>query len=207
MTQYLSQGSLAQLLLRAFLWGVMLGIVYSVFGIRRAAFQKLRIPWVIGAILLHTEDLLFCIAGAAGLSILYFATTRGVLRGMAIPVLGLGILTWRLSGGRLVEVCTDAILRLLARSCRWIAKRIFVPLYSLLQTFCRRVQKRITDCRQHRFNRKLNRISQTATLRYNEALKAACLVGTLPDPWGKQNRGKRSRKNVRQKRNRKESSK
>lgn len=207
MTQYLSQGSLAKLILLAFLWGVMLGIVYSVFGIRRAAFQRLRISRVIGAVLLHAEDFLFCITGAAGLSILYFATTRGVLRVMAIPALGLGILAWRLSGGRLVEICTDAILRLLARICRWIGKRILAPLGRFFQTLYQSLQKWIAAGRQRRYHRKLIRLSHTATLRYSEALMAACLVGTLPDPIGKLHRGKHSHKNVKQKRNRKESSK
>ena len=205
MTQYLSQGSLALLILRAFLWGVVLGTVYSVFGIRRAAFRKLRIPRVIGATLLHIEDFLFCVMGAVGLTVLYFATTRGVLRVMAIPVLGMGILAWRLTGGRLVEICTDAILRLLARICRWILRHILAPIGCALQKFCRRMYAVIAAYRERQYNRKLIRISKKVTLRYSVALSAACKVGTLPEFDGRVRRGKsRSPSAHRSKRKRKD---
>lgn len=207
MTQYLSQWSLALLVLRAFLWGMVLGAAYSVFGIRRAAFRKLHVPRVIGATLLQIEDFLFCIMGAVGLSILYFATTGGVLRVMAIPALGLGLLLWRLTGGRLVEICTDAILHLLANICRWILRRIFAPIGRTLQKFCRRMSQRMVAFRERQYHRKLIRISKKITPRFDAALSVACLAGTLPDSGGRPNRRDRFPKIHQKKRKRKESSK
>ena len=197
MTQYLSQGSLALLIWRAFVWGVMLGAVYSVFGIRRAAFQRLRIPRPMGAVLLHTEDFLICITGAVGLSILYFATTNGVLRVMAIPILGFGLFSWRKTGGRLVEICTDAILHLLAATFRWMHRRILAPIGRSICKAYRRIRDRNRARRERRYLQKLTRVSRKMTQRYQVALSAACGVGQLPLPEKRLKRCKSTSKRYR----------
>ncbi|MBO5778507.1 MAG: spore cortex biosynthesis protein YabQ [Clostridia bacterium] len=181
MTQYLSQGSLLLLTLRAFLWGVMLGAVYSVFGIRRTAFHRLRIPRLIGALLLHIEDFLICITGAVGLSILYFATTQGVLRIMAIPMLGLGIYLWRFTCGRLIKICTDAILDLLAYLLRFIYRHLIAPVGRATHSVYLYLRDRLIARRRRCYSKKLTKMSHTVTLRYGVALSAACGRGTLPE--------------------------
>jgi hypothetical protein len=205
-TQYLSQGSLWLLVLRAFLWGVMLGAIYSVFGIRRTAFHRLRIPRLIGAVLLHMEDFLFCIAGAVGLSILYFATTNGVLRIMAIPMLGLGIYLWRLTGGRLIKICTDAILHLLATLVRFIYQRLLAPIGRALHRVFLRLHDNAIARRRRRYYKKLTRMSKAITLRYATALSAACERGTLPEKspgrWQSCNRPPKRHRRTKKERNR-----
>ena len=195
MTQYLYQESLTLLWLRAILWGAMLGAVYSVFGIRRAAFQRLRFPRIIGSICLQVEDFLIFVVGALGLCILYFTTTRGILRLMAIPALALGILAWRLSGGRLVTLCTDAILNLLARLCRWIYRHLLSPIARWIKRRWRWILAKRKSAKQRRQDRKLEAMARKLTSRYQRALTAACLVGTLPilDKWarGKERMDKR----------------
>ncbi len=185
MTQYLSQGSLLLLILRAFWLGVALGAIYSVFGIRRAAFHRLRIPRPFGTVLLHVEDFLICVTGAVGLSILYFATTNGVLRIMAIPMLGLGICLWRLTGGRLIKICTDAILNLLAYLIRLIHRRLIAPVGHAIRRLYLRLHDSAIARRRLRYYKKLTRMSKTTTLRYATALSAACGRGKLPEksPW------------------------
>ncbi|MBQ7325537.1 MAG: spore cortex biosynthesis protein YabQ [Clostridia bacterium] len=200
MTQYLYQESLTLLWVRAILWGAMLGAAYSVFGIRRAAFQRLRIPRIIGSICLQVEDFLIFVVGALGLCILYFTTTRGVLRLMAIPAIVLGILAWRLSGGRLVTLCTDGILNLLARLCRWTERRILSPIGICIRRRWRWIVAKRKAAKQRRQARKLEALARKLTPRYQRALSAACLAGTLPtlDRWtrGKEKMGKRiARKN------------
>ncbi|MBQ8289019.1 MAG: spore cortex biosynthesis protein YabQ [Clostridia bacterium] len=182
MTQYLSQESLALLLFRAFLLGMMIGAVYSLFSIRRAAFLKLHIPRAASAILLHLEDFLVCVAAGAMLSILYFATTSGVLRLMAIPALGVGILLWRLTAGRLITVCTDRILHLLAVLCRWILRRILSPIGRAVQSTVRRLRRHFAAGWERRFYRRLARQAKQITLRYGAALTASAGRGTLPTP-------------------------
>ena len=183
--------------MRAFLWGVVVGGMYSVFGIRRAAFMKLHSPRWISSILLHIEDFLICVTGAGGLSILYFATTRGVLRIMAIPCLGLGSLLWRLSGGRLVTICTDAILDLLAKMVRWIFQTVFAPIGRGLKSICQRIGGAIANRSYRRYLRKLNRIAAKETLRYPKALTAACLIGQLPDFHGRGAQRRLQKKRIR----------
>ena len=180
-------------------------MLYSVFGIRRAAFERLHIPRWISSAVLHVEDFLICITGGVGLSILYFATTRGVLRIMAIPLLGLGVLIWRLTGGRLVTVCTDAILNLIAAILRWLFRRILTPIGRVMKRICQRIGRAIARQREKRYVRHLERMARRETLRYSKALETACLSGHLPD--GKCRRGQtvRSVKHKSTKRIRKES--
>ena len=194
MTQYLSQESLAVLLLRAFLLGLLIGAVYSLFSIRRAAFLKLHVPRIPSAILLHLEDFLICIAAGAMLSILYFATTSGVLRLMAIPALGVGILLGRLTAGRLIATCTYRILHLLAILCRWILRRILRPIGRAVQNAVRRLHRHAVARRERRFYRKLERQAKKITLRYGAALAAAAGHGTIPTPH-LQRRSAKSRPN------------
>jgi hypothetical protein len=194
-TQYLSQGGLTLLLVRAILWGAVLGAGYSVFGIRRVAVEKLRIPRLIGSICLQVEDFLICVAGGAGLCILYFATTQGVLRIMAIPALGLGILAWRLSGGRLVTICTDRILYLLARMVRLIVRYIVSPIGRWGKLFGRWIARRAAEAHRRRYQQRLAAMAKKITPRYQRALCEACLVGALPDPRDRlcrKGKGKRS---------------
>lgn len=188
MTQYLSQQRLLSMLIGAAVLGVLLGAVYSLFGIRRTAFRKMHVPRIASALLLHLEDFLFCIAGAVSLTVLYFATTNGVLRLMAIPALGVGFLCWRLTGGRLIQVCTDRILRCLARICRAIHRRVLAPIGVAVQKAIRRMRERYAARRKRRFLRKLTRAARKMTLRYEAALVSAAGKGSLPDLDGGRSR-------------------
>lgn len=182
MTQYLSQGSLALLLLCAFLLGLLIGAVYSIFAIRRAAFLKMHVPRVALAILLHLEDFLICVAAGVSLSIVYFATTGGVLRLMAIPALGVGILLWRLTAGRLIVACTDRILHLLAVLCKWILRRLLSPMGRSVCRIARSLHLRAQARRERRFAQKLAKKAKKMTIRYRAALVSAAEQGGFPDP-------------------------
>ena len=171
MTQYLSQGSLALLLWRAFWLGAAIGALYSVFGIRRAAFQQWRLPRLLSVILLHLEDFLLCVAGGALLSVLYFATTRGVVRWMAIPALGAGIWLWRRTLGRWIDSGTRRILAGLAWLYRLLLRRLLAPIGRLIQRY-----------EDRRFYRRLQRKSRAVTARYKIALEFALRQGRLPAP-------------------------
>ena len=180
MTQYLSQESLAWLLWCAFLLGLLLGAVYSLFAIRRAAFLRLHIPRVVSALFLHLEDFLLCTAAGVLLSVLYFATVSGVLRLMALPVLIIGLILWRLTAGRLIAACTDRILHLLAALCRWIVRRILAPIGHALRRAYGKLCRLVSMRRERRFRRRLARRAKRITLRYRAALLAAAEQGTLP---------------------------
>lgn len=182
MTQYLSQESLALLLWCAFLLGLLLGAVYSLFAIRRAAFLRLHIPRVVSALFLHLEDFLLCTMAGVLLSVLYFATVSGVLRLMALPALIIGLILWRLTAGRLIAACTDRILHLLAVLCRWILRRILAPIGRALRRAFSRLCRYAAMRRERRFRRRLARRAKRITLRYRAALLAAAEQGTLPPP-------------------------
>ena len=180
MTQYLSQGSLALLLWRAFWLGVGIGAVYSVFGIRRAAFAKWKLPSILSALLLHLEDFLLCVSAGALLSVLYFATVSGVVRLMAIPALGVGIGVWRCTAGRLIAFCTDRILHFLAVVYRWILRRLLTPVGHLIARLLLGICRRYANRREQRFLRRLAKQSEKITRRYTEALTVAAGQGRLP---------------------------
>lgn len=188
MTQYLAQKSLAILLGRAFLLGVFTGAVYSLFGIRRAAFRKLRIPSVISGLLLHLEDFLICVCTAILLSVLYFATTSGVLRLMAIPALAGGLIVWRLTAGRVITASTDRILRLLERLfrriVRWCAKWIVRPIGRFGKKRYDKLRAAFTALARRRRERRQMRSARRMTKRYRTALVAAAAQGMLPTAEG-----------------------
>ena len=173
MTQYLSQGSLALLLWRAFGLGVAIGALYSLFGIRRAAFQEWRFPKLLSATLLHLEDFLLCVAGGALLSVLYFATVSGVVRLMALPALAVGIGLWRTTVGKWIDYSTRRILAGFSWLYRLLQRRLLAPIGRLVYGALCRYRKR-------RFYRSLERQSRKMTLRYQAALEFALRQGRLP---------------------------
>ncbi len=190
MTQYLSQWALLRLLWYAAWLGVLLGAIYSLFLIRRAAFERLHIPRILGAILLHAEDFVICMTGGVLLSVLYFAVTDGVLRLMALPALGMGLCLWRITAGRLIAACTDRILQGLARLGRFIGRRFLFPIGRWMGRVAGRLQGRWRAVCLRRKNRRLERQARAQTLRYRKALTAALAKGTLPSP----HRGKKASK-------------
>lgn len=194
MTQYLPQESLALLLLRAFLLGLFIGAVYSLFGIRRAAFVQMHIPRSLGAILLHLEDFLICSFSGVLLSVLYFATTGGVFRLMAIPALVGGLILWRITAGRLIAACTQRILHLLATLCRWMFRHILSPIGRAVRgrVFC--LHRWLLSRRERRLYRRLDRKAARTTLRYRAELLRSTEQGKLPTPDLRKNNTKRRSK-------------
>lgn len=180
MTQYLSQQRLLSLLLSSILLGIALGAVYQVFLIRRAGFRQLRIPRIPSLIVQNTEEFLFCVGAGAAVTILYFACSNGVVRLMAIPAMAGGFFLWRMTLGRLVNACTDAILRLLSAICRWIYRQIAAP----IGRFCRRMIGRliasVTARRKKRCVRRLRKRAKKETRIYQTRLLRAARQGTLP---------------------------
>lgn len=180
MTQYLSQQSLLSLLLSAVLLGILLGAVYQVFLIRRAGFRQLKIPRIFSVVLQNAEEFLFCIGAGAAVSVLYFACSNGVVRLMAIPAMAGGFFLWRMTLGRVVNACTDAILRALAAICRWIRKRIFAPLGRLVRRIIDAISARIAIRRKKRRAKRLCKIAKKETRIYRAALLRAAGRGSLP---------------------------
>lgn len=178
MTQYLSQLSLARLLAASLLLGIGLGLVYDLFRIRRLAFSSRLLPkkqapralTLLDRFLLHGEDLLFGLIAGVATAILYFALSRGRLRLMAIVGEGIGFLLYRASLGRLVMLCADSILRVIARICRSIARYLIRPPIRLLRRLtaavCRRIRHRWGQMKEKR----LLRIGGREATAYTEAL-------------------------------------
>lgn len=180
MTQYLSQQRLLALLLSAILLGIALGAVYQVFLIRRAGFRQLKIPRIPSVILQNAEEFLFCIGAGVAVSVLYFACSNGVVRLMAIPAMAGGFFLWRMTVGRVVNACTDAILRLLAAICRWIRKRILAPIGRLFQRIGIRFSTSITMRQKKHRARRLCKKAKKETRIYRVALLRSARQGSLP---------------------------
>ncbi len=177
------------LLLWSMIWGVTLGVIHSAVYVRRAAGDRFGCPKLLAAILLHIEDFLLCVTGAAGLSVLYFATVLGVLRLMALPAVLGGFLLWRRTGGRMIEALTDQILSWMERLTKLIVRRLLSPIGRWLKKRWDHLCRRVHTVTQKAYLRYLTHSAQRVTRRYLYPQK----LGRLPSPY--KNLRKRGTKN------------
>lgn len=182
MTQYLSQQRLLALLLAAFCFGIAIGAVYQVFLIRRAAFEQMRVHRIVSVLWLNAEDFLFLVAIGCCVAVLFFAMSNGVLRLMAFPAMGCGVLLWRLTLGRLIGICTQRILCGIAWVLHRLKERILRPLWRRLSGALRRLWRRIADCHQRFKDRRLWAMAKKETERYTRSLTRAMAMGNFPHP-------------------------
>ena len=132
MTQYLYQQQLLSLLFWASVLGIAVGALYQICLIRRTAFDVMGIPKQLAVVWMNLEDFLVLLLVGGAVSILFYAKSYGVIRWMAIPALGAGLLFWRMTAGIWIDRCTHRILHLLAMLLRRIYVGLLSPLGRLL---------------------------------------------------------------------------
>lgn len=192
MTQYLSQLSLARLLAASLLLGLALGLLYDVFRIRRLAFRKKEktsikqvpkhrrfgsLSTLLTVLLFHIEDIFFGITAGVATAILYFALSMGQVRLMAIFGEGLGFLLYRLTLGRLIMACADAILRFLAWILHLLTRFIILPPLRLLKRLAVTLAAALNSCLAKQRDRRLFRMGNREATEYAERLERLASVG------------------------------
>ncbi len=196
MTQYLSQLMLAKLLGASLLLGIGFGVLYDLFRIRRAAFEKLHLTQrFLSKLLLHTEDLLFGLTAGVSTAILYFALSMGRIRLMAILGEGVGFLLYRQTVGRLVMACTDQILRLLSWVFRQIARWIILPPFRFAKRTAIAWRVRFSGLVSNWRTKRLHACSQTETVRYVKTLRSLAAVGFHEQSLARQKKRRRLERN------------
>ena len=190
MTQYLSQQRLLDLLIGALLLGFAVGAVYQIFLIRRAAFAKLRIPRLLSVLWLNLEDFLFLLAVGSAMTVLFYAVVGGVLRLMAIPMLGLGLLGWRITLGRLIGKATDWILAMLAQIVGWIYSVLLRPIGRRILAIFRGLWRCWADQIDRRRQARMWKQAAMETARYGDWLERVLQTeGRLPVENKRKNKG------------------
>lgn len=180
MTQYLSQQSLLALLLWAFALGIGTGALYQLCLIRRAAFAVLKMPRILSVLWLNLEDFVISIGLGCALSILFFGFSNGVVRWMALPAAGAGVLLWRKTAGRLVDRCTWRILDCLARILRWCRGHLLSPVWQLICRADRKLRSKIGDWHEGRRQKRLWKLAKRETLAYSDRLVNGIRDSGLP---------------------------
>lgn len=179
MTQYLSQLALARLYAASLFLGIALGMLYDLFRIRRIAFRHLmmkragasdRRPMLSAQLLVHIEDALFGVTAGVATAILYFAFSMGQVRIMAMLGEGAGFILYRLTLGKLVMACADAILRFLAAVFKVIVRLLILPPLRVLGRMIDAISAALLRTYRKLRERRLTRIGSKEALCYAQYL-------------------------------------
>jgi len=148
-----SREAFLPLLLLSFLAGGLLAAVYDLLRIRRVAFRLPtgRADGVEGkggggffgalrrnlkrtdTLLCFFEDIAFCLFGTVVLILMDFKLHYGIPRWYSYAAVVGGFALWRVTLGRLIMSCSEAIVRFLLRMARWIKRRLLLPALRLLK--------------------------------------------------------------------------
>ena len=147
----LSQKTIFELLLKAYLLGVALGFFYDgirfvkmLCGVRygtkilaakeatkRAEAEKVKTPRVKAVFLYAVTfifDLIFWVAFGISAVLLFYNVSGGVFRASALPAMLGGLFLYYISLGRLMLALSARLVILLRKICRFALKILFVPL-------------------------------------------------------------------------------
>ena len=149
----------------AFLLGFAIGAVYQVCRIRRAAFAEISIPRWIAVIWLNLEDFFFLLAVGCAVTILFYALSGGVVRLMVFPAMGLGLLTWRKTLGRLIDGVTRQILRLLSWIFHWIVAKVVRPIGNRVRSTLQGILRWVEAKRKRAWEKRMWKQAEKETLR------------------------------------------
>ncbi len=97
------QGETLLLILRSFLSGAMLGVLYDIFStlLKDPPVDSKKIIRILFSCLIFVFDFLFCLCcGATALLLMYYSN-RGFFRAIILPIMFLGFICFRISLGRL----------------------------------------------------------------------------------------------------------
>lgn len=136
----LSQGLILSLLVKAFFTGAFLGVLYE--GVRIAKMLlgiggggRVRKP--LSAIFLFFTDLLFCLMFAFCAMLLTYNISGGIFRCSVYFSMGVGLILYRQTVGRLTERIERVITRAIRKLIRAILRLAFIPMRAIFSLLCK----------------------------------------------------------------------
>ena len=136
----LSQELILSLIIKSFLTGVALGVIYE--GVRIAKMllgigQDGRVRKIFSHVFLFFTDLCFCLIFAFCSILLTYNINGGVFRGCVYLCMGLGIVVYRLTLGRLTEKLERWITGIIRKLIDVIIRLTLVPIRVIFSLVCR----------------------------------------------------------------------
>lgn len=146
----ISREAFLPFLVCTFLIGILLGAVYEIFRIRRAASRKAgkrRLDFVLTLL----EDVLFCLFASVALILATYKLYFGIPRWYAYVSVALGFFLWQKTVGRLIMKLSDKIIDVIAHLISLIKRKALTPMRSGIK----KITEKITaKCRFHKIKRK-----------------------------------------------------
>ena len=136
----LSQELILSLIIKAFLTGVALGVIYE--GVRIAKMllgigQDGRVRKVFSHVFMFFTDLGFCLLFAFCAILLTYNISGGVFRGCVYLCMGLGLIIYRLTLGRLTERIELYLTGIIRKMIKSIIRLALVPIRAIFSLYCR----------------------------------------------------------------------
>ncbi len=137
----LSQELILSLIIKAFLIGVALGVLYETVRIAKMLLgvgeEGGRIKRIASVIFLFLTDLIFCLLFASSAILLTYNIGGGVFRGCVYLCMGVGLILYRVSVGRLIEKAERFVTSIIKRVLRKTVKIALVPIRAIFSLYCR----------------------------------------------------------------------
>ena len=136
----LSQELILSLIIKAFLTGVVLGLLYEAVRIAKMLLgvgQEGKIRRIISFTFLFCTDIAFCLLFASSAILLTYNIGGGVFRGCVYLAMGGGLMLYRLTVGKLTEKPERAITTAIKKTLRKILKVALVPIRAIFSLYCR----------------------------------------------------------------------
>ena len=136
----LSQELILSLIIKAFLTGIVLGLLYEAVRIAKMLLGVGgggRIRKIASGVFLFFTDVCFCLLFASSAILLTYNIGGGVFRGCVYLAMGGGLMLYRLTVGKLTEKPERAITTVIKKMLRKILKVALVPVRAIFSLYCR----------------------------------------------------------------------
>ncbi len=99
--------------------------------------QGARVRRILSGVFLFVTDMCFCLFGASAAILLTYNISGGVFRGCAYLGMGLGLLIYRLTLGRLMNKIELSLTKLIRKVIRGLIKVLLVPSRAIFSLICK----------------------------------------------------------------------
>lgn len=146
----ISREAFLPFLVCTFILGIMLGVIYDVFRIRRKAARKAQKKRIDFTLTLF-EDVVFCLFATVTMILATYKLYFGIPRWYAYVSCALGFFLWQKTVGRLIMKLSDKIIDLISRLLSLIKRKLLRPIFLRIKDLTKKITAK---CRRHKIKRK-----------------------------------------------------